>query len=94
MSDFPFYLLLPMNWPYVISGPFNAPRNYSFAPRRLQLHEGIDLAPSQSMKGTPYVRASQRGIVDKIGWDAKGYALTSASSMIGARSVLSLGMHI
>ena len=73
MPDVPFYLLLPMAWPFVISSRFNTPRSYPFAPRRLQLHEGIDFAPKQAMKETPYVRASQRGIVDKIGWDAKGY---------------------
>ncbi len=73
MPDVPFYLLLPMAWPYVISSRFNTPRSYPFAPRRLQLHEGIDFAPKQVMKETPYVRAAQRGIVDKIGWDAKGY---------------------
>jgi len=73
MPDAPFYLLLPMAWPYVISSRFNTPRSYPFAPRRLQLHEGIDFAPKQAMKETPYVRAAQRGIVDKIGWDAKGY---------------------
>ena len=69
----PFYLLLPMAWPYVISSRFNSPRSYPFAPRRLQLHEGIDFAPKEVLKETPYVRAAQRGIVDKIGWDGKGY---------------------
>jgi hypothetical protein len=73
MPDVPFYLLVPVDWPYVISSRFNSPRSYPFAPRRLQLHEGIDFAPQKSTKETLYVRASQRGVVDKVGFDAKGY---------------------
>ena len=73
MPEVPFYLLMPMDWAYVISSRFNSPRRYAFAPRRLQLHEGIDFAPKQKGGDALYVRASQRGIVDKIGFDAKGY---------------------
>ena len=74
MPDVPFYLLLPIAWQYVISSRFNSPRSYPFAPQRLQLHEGIDFAPEIGGQGSPlYVRASQRGIVDKIGFDARGY---------------------
>ena len=73
MPDVSFFLLIPMDWPYVISSRFNSPRSYPFAPKRLQLHEGIDFAPRQATKETLLVRASQRGIVDKIGFDRKGY---------------------
>lgn len=75
MPDVPFYLLLPMDWSFVISSRFNSPRAYGFAPRRLQLHEGIDFAPNPRQRTSQplHVRASQRGIVDKIGFDAKGY---------------------
>jgi hypothetical protein len=72
MPDVPFFLLVPMDWAYVISSRFNAPRSYPFAPRRLQLHEGIDFAP-KSPGDTLFVRASQRGVVDKVGFDQKGY---------------------
>lgn len=73
MANVAFYLLMPMAWEYVISSRFNSPRNYTFAPRRLQLHEGIDFAPKNRTTEPLPVRASQRGIVDKIGFDAKGY---------------------
>lgn len=73
MPDVSFSLLLPMDWPYVISSRFNSPRSYPFAPKRLQLHEGIDFAPKQTTTATLLVRASQRGVVDKIGFDSKGY---------------------
>ncbi|MEP7290811.1 MAG: NBR1-Ig-like domain-containing protein [Chloroflexota bacterium] len=73
MPDLPFYLLLPMDWSYQISSRFNSPRRYAFAPQRLQLHEGIDFAPRHSSTQPLYVRASQRGIVDKVGFDARGY---------------------
>lgn len=73
MPDVSFFLLVPIDWPYVISSRFNSPRSYPFAPKRLQLHEGIDFAPRQSTKETLYVRASQRGVVDKVGFDRKGY---------------------
>ena len=80
MPDVPFYLLIPAAWPYVISSRFNAPRSYPFAPKRLQLHEGIDFAPTKGAPANPLVRASQRGIVDKVGWDGKGYRSVSAST--------------
>ncbi len=73
MPDVPFFLLLPMAWQYVISLRFNTPRSYPFAPQRLQLHEGIDFAPAKGVKDTLYVRAAQRGVVNKVGFDKRGY---------------------
>ncbi|MCC6803432.1 MAG: peptidoglycan DD-metalloendopeptidase family protein, partial [Anaerolineae bacterium] len=58
---------------YVISRRFNSPRSYPFAPYRLQLHEGIDFAPKKPTKEALPVRASQRGIVNKVGFDKRGY---------------------
>lgn len=73
MPNIPFFLLIPVAWEYVISSRFNTPRSYPFAPYRLQLHEGIDFAPKKVTKEALPVRASQRGIVDKIGFDQRGY---------------------
>lgn len=73
MPNVPFFLIVPIDWQYVISSRFNTPRSYPFAPYRLQLHEGIDFAPKQATKEALYVRASQRGIVDKVGFDQRGY---------------------
>lgn len=73
MPNVPFFLLLPIDWQYVISSRFNSPRSYPFAPYRLQLHEGIDFAPKQVTRETLYVHASQRGIVTKVGFDRRGY---------------------
>ncbi len=73
MPDVPFQLLIPITWPYFITDRFNAPRNYPFSPNKLQLHEGIDFAPKQPITETLYIRASQRGVVDKVGFSAQGY---------------------
>ncbi len=73
MPAIPFYLLIPAPWPYEISSRFNDPRSYPFAPNRLQLHEGVDFMPAEGAPSVPLVRAAQRGIVDRIGFDARGY---------------------
>ena len=73
MPNVPFFLLLPIAWQYVISSRFNTPRSYPFAPYRLQLHEGIDFAPRQATRDALPVRASQRGIINKVGFDKRGY---------------------
>ncbi len=73
MPNVPFYLLYPITWSYLITDRFNAPRSYPFAPTKLQQHEGIDFAPRQPITETLYVRASQRGIIDNIGFSAVGY---------------------
>jgi len=52
---------------YQITSRFNTPRNYPFAPDKLQLHEGLDGI------GTGLVKCGVYGTVVKIGFDARGY---------------------
>lgn len=72
-DNVPFRLLLPMQWPYVVTDRFDVPRNYAFAPGKLQKHEGIDFAPTQPGAGTLHVRAAQRGLVSRVAYNAQGY---------------------
>lgn len=72
-ENVPFQLLMPMTWPHVVTYRFNAPRSYTFAPGKLQLHEGIDFAPTQPAAGPLTVRAAQRGTVSLVGYSAQGY---------------------
>lgn len=72
-DNVPFRLMLPMKWSYIVTDRFNAPRNYAFAPGKLQKHEGIDFAPTRAASGVLHVLASQRGIVTAVGYNAQGY---------------------
>lgn len=59
---------------YVVTSRFNAPRNYSFAPNRKQLHEGEDSVDGNSGHGeNPPVYCGHDGIVVKVGYDGRGY---------------------
>lgn len=49
---------------------FNAPRNYSFAPNRKQLHEGED---SVDGAGGGIIYCGRAGKVVKVGIDGRGY---------------------
>ncbi len=55
------------------STSFNAPRDYTFAPQRLQLHEGIDLRAVDDQGHPVAVMAAQRGVVEQVGFAAQGY---------------------
>lgn len=71
MTD--FFLHNPIARSFYITSRFNTPRNYSYSPQRLQLHEGLDLAAVDAA-GTPVaVLAAQRGVVDKVGYSPNGY---------------------
>ncbi|MCA9992312.1 MAG: peptidoglycan DD-metalloendopeptidase family protein [Anaerolineales bacterium] len=76
-SDPPdFWLQLPVARSFAISCNqcrFNDPRDYSFLPNKLQLHEGIDLAATDASGQPVAVLAAQRGTVDKVGFSAQGY---------------------
>lgn len=65
--------IIPVDFPYVMSSGFNAPRSYTFAPNRKQLHEGADFAPTSAAVAPYRVIAPAAGKVDKIGFDARGY---------------------
>lgn len=57
-----------------ITSEFDEPRNYSFAPLKLQLHEGIDYAPAWEDSSKEFeIYAAQIGVVTEIGYDKKGY---------------------
>lgn len=73
VENVPFRLLTPITWRHRITDRFNAPRNYNFAPDKLQLHEGIDYAPAAPINQPLYVRAAQRGVVNLIGFNPQGY---------------------
>ena len=73
MPDIPFQLLVPFKGRYIMTDRFNAPRDYSFAPRKLQKHEGIDLAPILLGGEPPEALAAQRGVVTKVGSSTQGY---------------------
>src|SRR5215207_8665009 len=69
----PFHLIYPFKWKYFITDRFNAPRNYTFAPHKLQKHEGLDFAPVRPITQALEVLASQRGVVSKVSFNAQGY---------------------
>lgn len=57
-----------------ITSEFDEYRNYSFAPHRLQRHEGIDYAPDWNDREKDFpVYAAQSGKVIDVGYDRKGY---------------------
>ncbi|NLX11732.1 MAG: peptidoglycan DD-metalloendopeptidase family protein [Chloroflexi bacterium] len=68
-----FFLINPVSRSFLLTSRFNAPRNYTFAPDKLQLHEGVDIAALDAQGRPVAVLAAQRGIVDKIGFSASGY---------------------
>ncbi len=68
-----FFLVNPVARSLVIGDRFNAPRNYTFAPTKKQLHEGIDLMAIDSQGNPVAVMAAQRGVVDKVGYSPEGY---------------------
>lgn len=67
-----FFLANPVARDFKISHPFNEPRDYSFAPHRKQLHEGVDLV-SVEMGRPVAALAAQRGVVAEVGFSAQGY---------------------
>lgn len=74
MADLPaFYLVKPVDRSFVVNDRFNAPRNYTFAPTKKQLHEGIDLAAIDARGQPVAVFAAQRGVVNLVGFSAQGY---------------------
>ena len=74
MSSLPdFFLGNPVARSFIISHPFNEARNYSFAPTRKQLHEGVDIVSVDAQGRPTAVLAAQRGTVTKVGWAAQGY---------------------
>jgi hypothetical protein len=68
-----FFLVRPVDWTFVILDRFNAPRNYTFAPNKKQLHEGIDLGIVKADGRLSAILAAQRGIVKEVGWAPEGY---------------------
>jgi hypothetical protein len=74
MASLPdFFLIKPVAWDFIVWDGFNAPRNYTFAPTKLQKHEGIDLRATDNQGNPVTVFAAQRGMVDRVGFSAKGY---------------------
>jgi len=74
MSPLPdFFLTNPVTRSFKISEHFNAPRNYTFAPTKKQLHEGVDIVAIDAQGNPVGVLAAQRGVVDKVGFAAEGY---------------------
>jgi GH25 family lysozyme M1 (1,4-beta-N-acetylmuramidase) len=65
--------IVPVDFPYVVSGNFNDPRNYDFAPERKQLHEGVDFAPKRGTSEPYAVIAPDAGKIVKVGYDPRGY---------------------
>ncbi len=63
-----FWLENPLEVPFHVNDPFNAPRDYANG-----LHEGIDLAVFTPTGAISAVRVAQRGFVDRIGFSATGY---------------------
>jgi hypothetical protein len=68
-----FFLVNPVARSFKINDGFNEPRNYTFAPNKLQLHEGVDIMAIDAQSQPVSVLAAQRGIVDKVGFSASGY---------------------
>jgi hypothetical protein len=74
MASLPaFFLTNPVARSFVIIDRFNVPRDYPFAPQRLQLHEGIDLRAVDDQGNPVAVLAAQRGVVEQVGFTAQGY---------------------
>src|SRR5512145_2428272 len=74
MASLPdFFLISPVARSFVIGDHFNAPRQYTFAPHRRQLHEGIDLRATDDQSNPVAVLAAQRGIVEEVAFSAQGY---------------------
>ncbi len=74
MSPLPdFFLGNPVTRDFRISEHFNAPRNYTFAPTKKQLHEGVDIVAIDAQGNPVGVLAAQRGVIDKVGFAAEGY---------------------
>jgi len=67
----PSRFIVPISGAYDTTSGFNDSRNYSYAPNRLQLHEGIDFAPRGSSPAFALSTASGR--VSRIGNDPRGY---------------------
>jgi hypothetical protein len=68
-----FFLINPVARSFHLNDTFNAPRNYTFAPTKLQLHEGVDIAAVDAQGRSVAVFAAQRGVVDTVGFSASGY---------------------
>ncbi|NDJ74981.1 MAG: peptidoglycan DD-metalloendopeptidase family protein [Chloroflexi bacterium] len=68
-----FYLTNPVARSFVVVDRFDAPRDYWFAPDKLQKHEGLDLAAIDAEGRPVAVLAAQRGIVDRVAFDERGY---------------------
>lgn len=71
-----FWLQVPVARSFAISCAqcrFDDPRDYTFAPDKLQKHEGIDLAALNSSGQPVAVLAAQRGIVDRVDFSPQGY---------------------
>ncbi len=61
----------PVNYPHVIptGGHFNDPRNYSFAPTKLQKHEGVDFAGTAGQASQRPIVAPADGVVQRVTTD-------------------------
>jgi hypothetical protein len=79
-----FFLTNPVARSFMIIEHFNAPRNYTFAPNKKQLHEGVDVMAIDSQGQPVAVLAAQRGLVTKWRSSPRGMATMCASFMIGA----------
>lgn len=72
----PFWLQLPVARSFAVSCAqcrFNDPREYTFAPDKLQKHEGLDLAAIDGSGQPVAVLAAQRGTVDRVAFSPQGY---------------------
>ena len=56
-----------------ITSYFDEERNYKFAPKRIQRHEGIDYAPAYDDKREFSIYAAADGEILQVGWDKNGY---------------------
>lgn len=66
------WLQVPAHFQHAISSTFDAPRDYSYAPERVQAHEAIDFAPvPRPAVGKPLpaypVGAAFEGVVERTG---------------------------
>ena len=68
-----FFLQNPVARSFKVTSHFNDPRNYTFAPNKLQRHEGIDIAAVDAQGQPVAVFAAQRGVVDSVGFSPQGY---------------------
>ena len=69
----PFFLVNPVARSLVITDRFNAPRQYTFAPDKKQLHEGVDLMAIDPQGQPVAVLAAQRGVVNRVAFTGQGY---------------------